>query len=427
MALVTVVGSGTTAGTTLLHAWRKSQGMLLKGYQSENEEMALLKSAQIPTHKIAISAREITNPIDIKRPTHAAIIPEGGYEGNPVTVGMNEITLTWSNYNIRFSTTLTAKYLAKLGQDNAITSQFKYQAMKAVEGLAETVSRDWYGFSTGVWCQTSTVATQASGVYTTKNIYGLVGVGSTAAGVGSMFQVGDRVALIRTGALVANAIGTITAITPATPSITVTWIGSVTSADLDNIVLAGSIENATIAGTNFNKALVGMRDGLTTASIHGLSSATEPLWAAGYSDTGGGRWSGVKLRKAKQGMRNLGGGEPNLVIWDQGVSNDVFASQSGALRFTDAQNMPLDGAATDTGIKFFDSRKVIPGDVLMLDTRNSVKKFNLLDYADEGSVTWDDGDKMEGQNALAFSIDMPIALVWTNRGNAAFFSGLSTQ
>lgn len=428
---LTVVGTQVTAGSggtiSLLHLQRKVQGKVLAGFQAETEEWGWLKSAKIPKNKINQSAREITTPINIRRATHAALIQEGGYEANPLTSPLNELTYTWSNYNIRFPYTLTTKYLAALGQDNTLMAQLRYQTMKAVEGMSDTVGRDFYGFSTGIWCQTTTAATQASGAYTLAALYGVSGLGTTAQ-LGSLFVVNDRVALVRSSALVTNAIGTITAVTPATPSITVTWNGSVTSMANDNVVLAMSIENATLTGgTNFNKALVGMRDGATTASIHNLSSGTEPLWAAGYSDTGGGRWSGVKLRKAKQGIRNNGGGTLNFVIWDQGVSNDVFASQSGALRFSDPENMQLDGKPTDTGTTFVDSRKVPSGDVYCLDRNNSVKQFALLDYSETDQVSMDNADKMEGQNALAFSIDNPIALTWENRGNLAFFSSVTTQ
>jgi hypothetical protein len=429
MALVSVVGSGTTAGTTLAKVWRKSQGSLLKGFNAKTEEFGWLKSAAIPKYKINESAREITAPIDIKRATHAASIPEGGYEANPYTVALNEVTFTWSNYNIRFSTTLTARYLDKLGKDNQIIRQFKYQSMKAVEGLADTVGRDFYGYSTGVWCETTTDATQASGTYTLDDLYGETDLGS-AAFLGELFQVGDRVALVRSAALVTNAIGSVTAKSASSGTIDVTWLGSVNSEPADLVVLANSIENATIAGTNYNKALVGFFDGLKSASVHGLATSSEPLWATGYSDTASGRWSGVKLRKAQQGIQNNGGGKITDIIMDQGVSNDVFASQSGALRFANPETMALDGNFTAKGIQFHYSRKVPPGHVICYDRNNSVGKFNLLEIPDDegsGDVMWEDGDKMEGQNAMAFSIDLPLAMVWKNRANTAYFSSQTTQ
>lgn len=432
MAL-TIVGTAVTAGSggtvSLSTLQRKVQGKVYTGFQAETEEWNLLKSAKIPKKNINISAREITNPINIKRATHAAIIPEGGYENNPTTVALNEVTFTWSNYNITFPYTKTARYLAGLGQDNTVgMSQLRYQIMKAIEGHSDTVGRDFYGFSTGVWCLTTTVTTSATPTITLASLYGAASLGTTAQ-LASLFAVGDRVAILNAGTIITNGLGTVTAITEATPSITLAMVGSVTTASGYQIVLAGSrlADTSTTASTNYNKALVGLRDGATTASIHGLSSASEPYWNVGYSDTGGGRWSGVKLRKAKQAIKNRGGGTANFVIWDQGVSNDVFSSQSGALRFADPTNMPLDGKATDPGTTFFDSRKVPAGDVYVMDRDNCVKQFSLLDYPGMDAVGENDGDKMEGQNADVFSIDHPLALAWENRSNLAFFSGVTTQ
>ena len=427
MAVASVLGTAVRAGTELKEAWKKVQGPVLDGFQSETEEIGLIKRAKIPRNKINISAREITSPINIKRATHAAIIPEGGYEARPLTNGMAEVTYTWSNYNIRFPVTLTTRFLKALGQDTKTIDQMKYQVMKAVEGLSDTVGRDMYGFTTGQWCQTSTNATQVSGTYTLTNLYGVSGAGSTAQ-LGGLFAVGDYVALIRAGAIVTNSVGgLVTAVTPATPSIDVTWPGSVDADANDNVVLAISAENTTIAGTNYNKALVGFYDAATTASIHGLSSATEANWAAGYSDTGGGRFSPIKLRKAKQGIKNKGGGKLDLLFIDEGVDNDLFSSQSAALRFADPNNLQVDGKNTEPGITFFYSRKVPSGVVFGIDSSNSVKHFSLLDYPTENAMDWDEGDKMENQNAAAFSINFPFAMTWQNRGNLCYFSGLTTQ
>lgn len=426
MAVASVLGTAIRAGTELVKAHRKIQGPLLDGFQAETEELSLIKRAKIPKNKITISAREMTAPINIRRATHAAIIAEGAYEARPYTAQLAELTYTWSNYNIRWSTTLVARFLKMLGQDNQTTDQMKYQVKKAVEGLSDTVGRDLYGFSTGYWCQTSTDATQASGVYTLYNLYGVSGLGTTAQ-LGSLFSVGDWVALIRAAALVTNAIGEVTAVTAATPSITVTWNGSVNSDALDYVVLAMSTGNTAIGDTNYNKAPTGMNDAATTASIHGLSSATEALWAAGYSDTGGGRFSPVKLRKAKQGIKNQGGGKLDTLFMDEGVDNDLFSSQSAALRFADPNNLQVDGKNTEPGIMFFYSRKVPSTQVFGIDSKNSVKYFSLLDYPEDSMVDWSEGDKMENQAAKSFSVDFPFALTWQNRGNLAYFSGLTVQ
>ena len=425
MAVASVLGTGTRGGTEVNIAWRKAQSKLLKGFNTKTEEWTWLQS--LTDFEVDYSAREITCPIDVYRATHAAAIPEGGYEARPYTPNLSETTVVWSNYNQRFSTTLTSRYLDQTGKNNQIIKQFKYQMMKAIEGLSDTVGRDFYGYSTGAWAKTSTAATSTSTAYTLIDAYGLTETHADQASfLGSMFVVGDWVALHNGGTLKANAIGQITSMVPATPTITVSWAGNVTSASGDTFVLASSIENTTIAGgTNYNKTLVGLLDMYTSSSLHSLAN-TVGEWQVGLADTAGGRFSGVKLRKHKQAIANLGGGKLTDIIWSNGVSNDTFASQSGAVRFANPDAMQLDGEATDPGTKFYTSRKGPPGYVFSRD-RSAIQKFNLLDFAGEGSQAWDDGDKMEGQNAYAFSIDMPLAMVCTSRRKLAYSNQLTEQ
>lgn len=419
MAAASTLGSSWRAGTELNVAWVKSQSKLLNGFNRKTEEFKWLDD--LDDFDVIESAREITCPIDLLRATHSASIPEGGYEARAISRNLKEHTVSWSNYNHRFTATLTSKYLDKRGKDSQIIKQFKLQMIKAIEGLSDTVGRDFYGFSTGVWCKTSTAATSTSTAYTLIDAYGLTETHADQASfLGPMFVEGDFVALVRSGSLVANAIGEVTAKAESTPALTISWNGSVTSASGDDLVLAMSVENTTIAGTNYNKALVGILDMMTSNSVHSLAgSTTNAEWNVGYSNTSGGRFGGVKLRKMKQGIEDKGGGTLTDIVWSRGVDNDTFEAQSGALRFSNPNQMPLDGKATDPGTRFRGSRKVPPGYVFGWD-RSAIQKFNLLEFADEGSQSWGDGDKLENQNALAFSIDLPLAMVCKSRRKLAY-------
>lgn len=427
MALASVVGTGTTSGTTLNVAWRKSQSALLKVYNTKTKEMGWVRA--LKNFKINESAREMTCPIDVKRATHSALIPEGGYEARPQSQNLGETTITWSNYNHRFSTTLTAKFLSRLGKDNKIIDQFKFQSMKAIEGLSDTVARDFYGFSTGVWCKISTASTQSSGTALTLiDGYGLTDTAlDGAAFLAGLFTIGDYVALIRSGALVVNGIGQITAITAATSAITATWQGTVTTVANDSLVLATSIENTTLAGTNYNRALSGLAEMLTSVALHGLTNTAEPNWDVALGNTSGGRFSGVKLRKMKQAIEDFGGVDMDNLLWSRGVDNDTFASQSGAVRFANPNKMELDGEVAMSGVEIRSSKYTLPGYAIGYNGA-SLQKINLVDIpGDDMTVPWEDGDKMEGQNAYAFSIDLPLGLVCTRRKGLAYYSNLTEQ
>lgn len=414
----------TTAAVTLIKAYRKMQGALLMGFQSMSEEWDLFDD--IPDYDVTLTAREMTTPIRVYGAGRSAMIAEGALEKNPVTPPMEELTLTWANLNERWMTTLTARYLDSKAQAGMIIRQLRYQAMEALEAISNTVSWQFYGFSTGVACQTTTIATQASGAYTLANAFGIAALGG-AAYLASMFTPFDRVALIRAGALVANAIGQITAVDTVNGTITVTWNGAVTSASGDNIVFANSVENTTIAGTDWNLCPVGLLDALTSTSVHGLSGASIANWNPSLTSTTAGRFSGLKLRRARQAGGNLGGAKMDLVIWSNGVENDTIEAERALARFSGTFGMELDGSVKAKGIEFFTSRKVPPGYAFILDRSEAVGKYTLLPKPDGSTPPWSDGDKMENRNALQFSIDFPYAYIWKNRRAMAYYSNQTEQ
>ena len=425
MALSTLA-TQTRAGTEINVAWIKAQSKLLDGYNRKSEEWGWIP--KLKDFEMARSAREMTCPVDLVRAPHAVSIPEGGYEQIAYTPNMLETTVTWSNYNYRFVVTNTARYLDQSGRNNQIIKQFKYQMRKLVEGMSATISRDFYGFSSGVWAKTSTAATSSSTAYTLIDAYTLTETHADQASfLGSFFVVGDKVALVRSGSLVTNAIGTVTAVTPATPTITVNWTGSVSSASADSIVLASSSEGTTIAATSYNRALVGLLEMNTSNTVHSLpGSTTNAEWNVGYAGTTAGRFGGVELRKMRQGIEDNGGGTLSQLIWSRGVSNDAFSSQSGVLRFSDPFHMELDGEATAKGVTQRSTRKVPPGYVFGW-ADGAIQKFQLLDQVSEGEQVWEDGDKLENQNGRVFSSDYPVALVCTSRRKLAYSNQKTEQ
>jgi hypothetical protein len=415
----------TTGGTTLPKLYRKVQGEVLTGFQRRCEEFGLLRRAK--NLKIDYSLREITFPIDISRQGGGAFIPEGGYEANPRTVAPQELTFVPVHYNDRFNITITSLAIDRLNKKAMLESQLKWQVKKMAEGMANRFGQQFYGFSTGVVCLTSTIATGTTGTYTLKDAYGQSDL-DNATYISQFFAVGDRVALIRSAALVTNAIGTVTAITEATSSIDVTWNGSVTSADGDAVVFANSIENTTIAGTDYNQTALGLLEMVTATSVHGLSGATFPLWTA-YQNSDAGRYTISHHRKLKFRVENRGGGEIDTWLVAQGVDVDIHANQFGAVRFLNPDNMALDGTVKVEGT-YFTSRKVPNSRVFGFDS-DSVRIWHLEDMpAEEGTAPaqGDAGfDKVQDRNAFNWSFDFHYNLFTGNRANLAMATGLTEQ
>ena len=412
----------TTSAGGVNKLWRKIQGELAVGFDFESDEWSMMPS--LKNYKIDVSAREVTVPLDINEDAGVASIDEGGLEARPSSPNIEELTLNYILLNARFTASVTAQLLDQYQRAAELKRQIVYQGMKKVQALARAWSDYFYGLSTGVLATTTTVATQSSGAYTLATGYGQATI-TGAALLADKFKVNDAVALIRAGALVANAIGVVTAVTPATPSITVTWNGSVTSASGDQVVRANSIENTTLVGTDLNRAMTGLLDVSLSTSVHGLSGATVPNWNPAYSDTSAVRWSGIMLHKANDEIRFNGGGKVDLVIIAPGVYRDVLSLQQAALRFQDPFALELDGQIKSQGVKFFSSKRTPGGWVWALDSK-SYRKLDVMPKP-TNQMSWGDGIRMENSSGYIFPISMLTQMVCLNRKNIAYFNGKTEQ
>lgn len=423
--MATATYSSTTS-SDLDDIWRKVQTKVHEGLNFMSEEWEQLEDLR--KFKVDWTSREILVPLDITEGAGIASIPEGGYEARPSSPAAQSLSLSWVLFNGRFTVSKTVNWIRQRNQAAMIMDQMKYQATKKVQDLGRHFGDYFFGVSTGYLAQTSTAATQSSGTYTLKNAYGQSTIdgsdATSAAYIGNMFKVGDYVALIQSAALVTNAIGQVTAVSESTPSITVTWNGSVTSTNNDYIVKANSTENTTIAGTDYSRGLVGLLDWLVTASVHGLSSSSIADWSVATSDTTGGRLTAVRIRKHIQTIKNEGGGTVNRIYLAQGVERDLFDQERAAVRFSDPGSMNLDGSVKYGNVKFHATRRVPPGFAIPVVSK-STRRMTLLPKPDGGAPVFADGDKLVNQSAHIFSIDFPCATVCTNRRNLSYFANLT--
>ena len=307
--------------------------------------------------------------------------------------------------------------------------------MDEIDVLAAQFSDYFYGYSTAVLAITDTDVSGTTATLTIKNGYGSSTI-TDKTYISRLFRVGEYVALVAAGsdALIdANAIGKITAITAATPSIAVTFIGSVSSYTTDGIRIvkanAGGTANLdqTITGTDLNRGVVGLLDMSLSTTIQNISSSSVPDWTPAYTDTTGGRLSGLRIHRGRDEIANYGGAKTGLkMILDQGVYRDMIGLQQAALRFNDPFALELDADIKAKGLEFFKSRRTPPGYAWLM-AKESFYRMNLLPKPTQGSIQWKDGQKLVDQNGLIFSIDWPVQMVTTNRRNIAVWSGLSTQ
>jgi hypothetical protein len=137
--------------------------------------------------------------------------------------------------------------------------------------------------------------------------------------------------------------GSIVSCTNSTGSINVTTPGGSSTWTAGNpIVFFNSVIDTTKAGTELNLWPNGLLDATQSTSLHGLATSTAPNWAS-YTDTSGGRFGFIKLRKGQQYINNYGGTEPDTLILSNGVLNDATAAERAARIYPGVSMFDLDG------------------------------------------------------------------------------------
>lgn len=411
----------TTSSSDITGVWRKVQTPLQVAAQFMVDEWDMLDD--VPKMNVDWSARLIEMPLDISDDYGIAAIDEGGYEARPASPNPVDATLTWILYNGRFTISKTARMIDEHNRAAMLERQIVFQGRKKLQAMARRLGFDFYGFSTSLVAKVSSLP--GSDEFVLKDAYGISGLHSTNTPyrVTDPFKVGDYVGVLNPSGPALRGIVAVDAVDASTPSIDLASTPASSAAD-DLIVMANSTGNTVIGDTDYDNGLTGLLDINTSTSVHSVSSATYAKWAAGYSDTGGGRFTGIKLRKAKQGIENNGGGTLNTMCWDQGVENDVVAQLQAGLRFTNAFAMEMDGSPKAKGVKVMSSRFVPEGYVFMFD-RKSLKKLSLVPKP--GTPAWEDADKLQDQSGYVFPLDYPCALVTNNRGNHGYVSGATRQ
>jgi hypothetical protein len=388
-----------------------------------------------PDELITPSGNEMRIVLDVSyQPDTTAMIPDGGYEAQLTTIPPQHGVFTFVQANFRYSFTTLEQAFDKRGRAGMIQQQTLYSAIKCVENFARKIGKQTYGFSTG----TVSVVTNAVGPGTAlvgiglKNAYGstLVPGGTTAQNtyLSNLHRNGDPVAIISGGVL--KDFGTVVA-SPSAGSgvgfVDITFNGSVTTAANDLIVPAAAVIDNTLTGTDQNRWPVGLLDGMTSPSVHGLATATAPNWKVGYVNTAGGRLSYAAQEALVNGLWNNGGVKMNRAIMSQGVRRDVIAGERAALRYNDNTKFNLNGDISTDGIKYMTSVLAPPGIYLGWNSDCIGQKL-LSDKPDyEGGPSMFDLDKVQDRGAYAASYNFVYAKIWSNRAGTGYLSGLTEQ
>lgn len=414
--------------SSLSKAYKRSTTKLYRTYTKRVPEYSWLDD--VPDEDIVPSGRENLIPLDVARGYGASMTQDGGWESRTETPALQEGAFVFVHCNSRFAITLRAQAIDKAARGNFIIRQIKHQSIKCIEAVMRKFAYQFYGFSTAVLCKVNgdPGAAAASHTITLKDGFGLTSIQDPAY-LTNMFTVGEGVALIRAAALVPNAIGTVTAVNATAGTIDVAWtLGNVDPAADDQLVYANAVTGGTITETDYNQWPVGLLDAITSASVHGLATATAATWAAALNNASGGSLGFVKVKKLRQAIENNGDTTLRRVIVSNGVENDMQAKERQAMIWSSPDAMTLDGNVRIKGVGAPDTSRFTPPTFAFGMGADAMGKKVITEKPDEDELI-DFGRlfKAEDRSALKGGVDMIWAHVVRSRARLGMYSSLNEQ
>ena len=418
----------------LQQLFRKTATGMLTALQDQTPELKWLRKT--PDAALIPSGLEMRLILNVLFQGGGQMIPDGGYEAITGVQAPQSGTVTFVQYNNRFSLSGLGRLYDKYAKQGEVMKMNYYAAKKVLEAMGRKMGYQTYGYSTGtvaVVDTTQTVTTNTNVLL--KQAFGSSLIGNTNATatanqltyLAQLFRaVGDVIAPLSASNVVTNGQGTIVSATNSTGSINVTTPGSAAFTAGNPLVFFNSVTDTTVAGTELNLWPSGLLDATQSATLHGLATSTAPNWAS-YTDTSGGRFGFIKLRKGQQYINNYGGTEPDTLILSNGVLNDATAAERAARIYPGVSMFDLDGNLKAKGIDIRTSLLAPPALAFLYDSE-AFTKLELGDIpSEDGGPDMFEIDKLPNQNIWAASINFAYLRATLNRAGIAVFSGLTEQ
>lgn len=416
--------------------FKKTQSGMLTALQAQTPELKRLRKT--PTASLIPSGLEMRLILNVMFQGGGAMIPDGGYEATTDVAPPQYGTVTFVQYNDRFALSGLGRLFDRYAKSGEVMAMNYYAAKKKLEAMGRKIGVQTYGYSTGTLAVVDTgVTISPTGDVVLKQAFGSSLIGATNASasatqktyIAQLFRAvgtgGEKVAIMRAGALIAQC--TVNSVNNANGSINLTSTsGTVTLNAGDQVVANNVVIDATAAGTDQNLWPNGLLDVTQSPSLHGLSSTTAPNWAS-YTDSAGGRFGFMKLRKVQQYQQNYAGTQPDQVVLSNGVLNDATAAERSARIYSGVSMFDLDGNVRAKGVEIWTSLLVPPGCAFIYDSE-VYTKLELGDLpSEDGGPDLFEMDKLPNQNVWAASMSYAYLRACTNRAAVAVCSGLTEQ
>ncbi len=432
-----IAGGSVVANTVsaMGQLFKKTETKLLAALQDSTPELKWLRKT--PDAALIPSGLEMRLILNVLFGGGGAMIPDGGYESTTSVPAPQSGTVTFVQLNDRFALTGLGRFYDRSAKQGEVMQINYYAAKKVLEAIGRKMGYQTYGYSTGTVAVVDTTAT----VTTNSNVLlkqafgsSLIGASNATATANQLTYLAqlfrstsDVIGPIHSNDVVTNGQGSIVSSTNSTGSVNVTTAGgSSTWTAGDPIVFYNTVIDTTKAGTELNLWPSGLLDATQSTSLHGLSSTTAPNWSS-YTDTSGGRFGFIKLRKGQQYINNYGGTDPDTLILSNGVLNDATAAERAARIYPGTSMFDLDGNLKAKGIDIRTSLLAPPALAFLYDSE-AFTKLELTDLPSEnGGPDLFEIDKLPNQNIWASSLNYVYLRATLNRAAIACFSALTEQ
>lgn len=431
--MATGFSSGTTTVSNMSDLYVKANTNVKIATKLFTEEQKWFRS--YPKEDIVVSGNENRIPLILTKPRLPAWIADGGNEGLMTTPAPTHGTFMPTQMNKRHGYTGLAQALNNRSRASMIEDQTTYQANMSGYSIGRAIGLSTYGTSVGTLAVVRTTgSSSATQVVPLKNAYGnstfCAGADSGIQDtyLSSLFPLGGKIALVRSGTLV--EFGTITAAPSATSGvgyIDVTFTSAITPTAGDLVLSAEADGDSTITGTDYNNWSAGFTDFLLADSVEGQTTTSYPGWAVGSSQTAVQRLSFAVKKRMIQECFNASGITINRFIMPQGVERDAIAAEQGARRY-DSSETDLEGSLkAGSGEQYFTSQLALPNTLIGWQDR-AISKIELSDNPDEemGKSVFK-LDKVQGKSQIAAAYDYFVQRVISSRAATGYAANLTSS
>lgn len=431
-----ISGNSVTMNTVsaLSQLFRKEQTGMLTALQDQTPELKWARKLKLTPGMIP-SGLEMRLILNVLFSNTGQMIPDGGWEATTQVAAPQSGTVTFVQFNDRFGLTGLGRMYDRYAKPAEVMTLNFYAAKKVLEAMGRKYGMQMYGYSTGTVALVDTTVTVSTNTNVLlKSPYGTTLTGTSNATMtanqltyaAQLFRGLDVIAPIHSNDVVTNGQGTVVSVTNSTGSINVTTPGNATFTAGDPLVFFNSVTDTTKAGTELNLWPNGLFDITQSSSLHGLATSTAPNWAS-YTDSSGGRFGFIKLRKAEQYINNYGGTEADTLILSNGVLNDATDAERAARIYTGTSMFDLDGNLEAQGIEIKTSLLAPPATAFVFDG-DVVTTLSLGDIPSEnGGPDLFEVNKLPNQDQYAASINHARFLACTNRAAVACITSLTEQ